>query len=252
MNDNRDDNGQMDNLLNRIQGVAREEDTAIAGYATHVTPLSVETRGRITDLILAQQAREKVKTPAMDELALHRRLRSRRAFSVAAVGIGAAAAALMFWVRPDAEGTALPGYVVMASGGVMDVRGGAPGATQDEGPVAPTQRVRAQTELLVTCRPETAVVGQVAARAFLVDGANGSPKVSEVRPRVRVATTGAVELRVAGSDLLGRGGGRATLRVVVGRPDALRAVDGRAAVNATGGDGIRWLAVPLDVEPSTP
>ena len=155
------------------------------------------------------------------------RARSRKSFVLTVGGLGVAAAAaavFMIGMRPSGEGGPLPAYAVSASGGVAELRGGKPEATEAGGTTTtPTERLRAESELRVICRPDSAIAGPVAVRAFFVQGAD----VDEVTPAVQLAATGAAELRVRGADLVGRHRGHGNLRVVVGRPGAVRAVDAR-------------------------
>jgi len=270
----------MNALLNSLRAVAREDDAETARFPVELTPsLSEATREQITAQILKAQARDRqIRTgtpsrssPAMgaataagpddgdpvdDALAERRRLRaqSRRSIVMGGGGLAlAAAAALMLWMRPTAEPEALPAYSVTASGGVAEVRGGAADSTLPDGQTTPTERLRAASELRVTCRPDVALEGPVAARAFFVQGTT----IEEVKPRIQVAATGAVELRLPGSELTGRYQGQGALRVVIGRPDTLRTIDPRTAafdaaagapVAANGSDR-RWLTVPLDLSP---
>jgi hypothetical protein len=172
----------------------------------------------------------------------------------------AAAAAFVMWMRPanqtgSQEGSpdgSLPAYFVSASGGVAELRGGTSESADAEGATtASVQRLRTESELRVICRPDNAITGPLAVRAFFVQGDH----VDEVAPLIQLAPTGAAELRLRGSDLLPRHRGRGTLRVVVGRPADIRAVVPQMAATGsadTSGpaarqDGRRWLAVPLDL-----
>jgi hypothetical protein len=125
---------------------------------------------------------------------------------------------------------------------VVDTRAPAPVDDAADGRTARAQRLSAQSELQIACRPETAVAGPVAVRAFFVH----SGAFDEVRPDVEVAATGAVALRIRGSALLAHHRGPGELRVVVGRPAAVSAVT--TPLQVTNGEGYRWLSVPIDVE----
>jgi hypothetical protein len=83
----------------------------------------------------------------------------------------------------------------------------------------------------------------VAARAFVVQG----DEASEVAANAQVAPTGAIELRFRGTDLIGARRGAATLRVIVGRPEALQALPARRSLPASAVADPRWrvLTVPL-------
>jgi len=249
----------MEALLNAMRAVAREDDVAIAGFSGDAAALSADERGRIAERILALQAEARpastvtdARTGAdartVDRLAA-RRGRPRRSAGVwAGAGVAlAAAAALVLWLRPhpvsNVDGDAgLPAYAITATGGVADVRGPAPGVVV-EGRTAPAQRVRPQSELDIACRPDSAVTGPVAVRAFLVHGG----AVDEVHPALQVAATGAVALRLRGAELVALHTGDAELRVVIGRPAAVTAIAAPPTA-ASDGEGARWLTVPLRLE----
>ena len=112
--------------------------------------------------------------------------------------------------------------------------------------VAQEQRLDPDSTRVVAARPETAVTGTVAARAFVVQGDGDA---TEVAPNAQVAPTGAIELRFRGADLIGTRHGAARLRVVVGRPEALRALPARSP-SAVADPRWRELTVPLDLGPS--
>jgi hypothetical protein len=240
-----DDGEDVNRFLNAIRTVAREEDAEIASFPTELAPvLSAVTRTRIADQIIANLS----STGDALELRRQARQRSRRTFVLSAGGLAVAAAAgLMMWMRPsgDGPGAGLPLYAVSASGGVAELRGAKPDALDAAGTTTATQRLRPESELRVTCRPDTAIEGPVAVRAFFVQGGND---VTEVRPLVVLAASGAAELRLRGVDLLGQHRGHGDLRVVVGRPDAVRTLDLRAAIAPSGATTLRWLTVPLDLQ----
>jgi len=279
----------MDKLLNALRVVAREEDAAAAACpADQVPEISASLRAQIAaeavrqlsrvptvGVIPAQSDSAALSPVAGDQLRGRRdrrvSQRSRRmAWSLGTAAL-AAAAALLLWIRAptapagsDGAG-ALPDYAVVASGGLADTRGGGQPSGSDDATAttAAPVRLNGSSELRVIGRPESAVVGPVAARAFVVrDGV-----ATEVVPTVQIAATGAVELRLRGAQLNGglsaAGGTLAnrsavsrTLRVVVGRPEAIRAVvPADAVAGAAPGRSRpqeaaerRWLTVPLDLK----
>jgi hypothetical protein len=174
----------------------------------------------------------------------------------------AAAALVALWMRPAARvGDApLPGYAVAASGGVAELRGARAEGTKDgtkagaddgadeaadRATTARSARLRPESELRVTLRPQRAVAGPVAVRAFFLQGGD----VEELRPAIEVAPSGAAELRLRGADLVGRHRGAGILRVVVGRVAAVGALGATAAVGAgSDGSSLRWLTVPVALE----
>ncbi|MEP6655326.1 MAG: hypothetical protein ABJA82_18315 [Myxococcales bacterium] len=285
----------MTKLLNAVRLVAREEDElADACPDDQVPVVSPAVRADITRELWGAISRTRggaAAGPALDDgdpwdrvgarraEEARRQTRRRMAWSMATVGV-AAAAALVMWIRQspapvtDDGATGLPDYAIAASGGVAETRGPAPATGMDEAATATTTtapvRLSPSSELRVTCRPDTAVPGPLAVRAFLVrDGA-----AREVFPQIQVATSGAVDLRLPGAQLHGGPAtvtaageaGRPTgeLLVVVGRPqavhdvgpgDVLKGASGRFRPGAAG-DAVqrdqRWLAVPLAVRPSWP
>jgi hypothetical protein len=150
---------------------------------------------------------------------------------------------MALWLRPLPPDPALPPYAITASGGVREQRGTA-APTGRDATAAALQRVRPESELVVTLRPESAVEGSVAARAFLVQGA----EVTDVPAPTRVAPSGAVELRLRGADLVGQRRGPAVLNVLVGRPRAVAAATPRALESVTSSPGVRVLTVPVDLD----
>ena len=243
----------MEALLNAIRTTAREDDVAIAEFSGEAAALSSEERARIAERILALQAAAPLTSAVTDSRAgtdarivdqlgarRGRPRRSTRLWAGAGVAL-AAAAALVLWMRPHPVATGLPAYAISASGGVADLRGPAPGVVV-EGQTAPVQRLRPQSELEIACRPDSAVAGPVAARVFFVHGG----VVEELRPDVQVAPTGAVALRIRGSELVALHIGQAELRVVIGRPAVVGAIASPPA--ASDGEGARWLTVPLRLE----
>ena len=182
---------------------------------------------------------------------------SRRAWVKFALP-AAAAAGLVLAFRglfdPSGALPPLPTYEVSARGGIKELRQGErelPGAVVDA--TARPERVGLQSELVVGCRPATAVDGPVAARAFVFrDGDAAS--AAEIAYQAQTAGSGALEIRVrpfagVAATVDAAGPVRWTLRVAVGRPThvaQLAASD--AAVRApTDGPTLRWLTVPLDL-----
>jgi len=165
---------------------------------------------------------------------------ARRRAIFAASGLIAAAAALALWVRFPRQDEPLPPYTVAVEGGTKDIRSGdAPAA--DETAVAPPQRISNHSELVVTVRPDTIVSGPVEARAFLVQGVMST----EVFGSIRVAPSGAVRLVFTGAALADRLNGKAVLRVLVGRPRAIRAVDSEAVRGQPASNAVRAVLIPL-------
>jgi hypothetical protein len=172
------------------------------------------------------------------------RRQRQRPWALAIGGLAVAAALVVGLAVPSEDRTPLPVYGVSAAGGMKEYRG-AHDDPDEESVVATVQRVGADTELRIVCRPQSAASGQVTARAFLVrDGQS-----EEIRPKLRIAQTGAIELTVRGSDLGARGGtGSGKLRIAVSRPEHVSEIDPKAAVEATLGANLRWLTVPVELD----
>jgi hypothetical protein len=172
------------------------------------------------------------------------RRQRQRPWALALGGLAVAAALIVGLVVPSEDHTPLPVYGVSAAGGIKEYRG-AHDDPDEESVVATVQRVGADTELRIVCRPQSAASGQVTARAFLVrDGQS-----EEIRPKLRIAQTGAIELTVRGSDLgAGGGTGSGKLRIAVSRPEHVSEIDPKAAVEATLGTNLRWLTVPVELD----
>jgi hypothetical protein len=172
------------------------------------------------------------------------RRQRQRPWALAIGGLAVAAALVVGLAVPSEDHTPLPVYGVSAAGGIKEYRG-AHDDPDEESVVATVQRVGADTELRIVCRPQSAASGQVTARAFLVrDGQS-----EEIRPKLRIAQTGAIELTVRGSDLGARGGtGSGKLRIAVSRPEHVSEIDPKAAVEATLGANLRWLTVPVELD----
>ncbi|HEY8924432.1 MAG TPA: hypothetical protein VIU64_08630, partial [Polyangia bacterium] len=139
---------------------------------------------------------------------------------------------------------------VSASGGVAELRGGPLDATDPADTAgsqqAPLQRLRADSELRVVCRPDNPITGAVAVRAFFVRGEDAE----EVSPVVRLAPTGAADLRLRGASLLSRHKGPGALVIVLGRSADIAALSPRqvaAGGPAATSDRLRRLTVPLDL-----
>ena len=94
-------------------------------------------------------------------------------------------------------------------------------------------------------RPATAVEGALAVRTFVVDGTT----VHELVPSVELAPSGAAEIHVSPGTTVAAGT-HALLRVLVGRPDDVKATaPSDAAGTPADASGRRWLTVPVDVAP---
>ena len=252
---------EMSPLLETVGAYAREEEAEIGTYAANTShALSDVAREGAVQKILALQARERADgiaaapgdlprsgPPVALVRAVRRPWRLKSGLLAAAGGLVAVAVALTLWMHPSPGELSLPAYSVAARGGIKQARGVDGDGPDDGRTMAPEQQVEADSVLVVAARPETAVTGTVAARAFVVQGDDAS----EIPSNAQVAPTGAIELRFRGAELIGGRHGAASLRVVVGRPEALRQFPARPILPAaTVADG-RWrvLTVPLGLPP---
>jgi hypothetical protein len=252
---------EMSPLLGVVSTFAREEETEIGTYAANTSyAVSDVARESAVLKILALQARERAHAPAVSNAnssparsviplvrSVPRQRRVGRSLLVAAGGLGAAALALCLWMHPMVQdpSLSLPAYSIAARGGIKDARGGAAAGADEARTTTSAQRLNAESQLVVAARPDTAVTGAVAARAFVVQGAS----VTEVAPNAQVAPTGAIELRFQGGDLIGSRHGAASLRVIVGRPDALRELPAQTSMDPSSKADAPWrtLTVPLEL-----
>jgi hypothetical protein len=248
---------EMSPLLDTVGAFAREEEAEIGTYAANTSHiLSDVARESAVQKILALQARERTERSADDDsgvarpvaaiaLVQDRPRRSRLKSGLLAVagGCGAVAVALVLWLHPAPGELALPAYSIAARGGIKQARGVAADGAEDGKRVVEEQQLEPDSLLVVTARPETAVDGTVAARVFVVQG----DQATEVAPNAQVAPTGAIELRFRGADLIGARHGAASLRVIVGRPEALQALPAGPGLPASAVTDARWrvLTVPL-------
>jgi hypothetical protein len=241
----------VDTLLTRLRALAKQEQDETGMPDELRTPLSRAERDEIVAAVLATGGS---RTATVTPLAPRR---SRRRVWLAIALPVAAAAGLVLVARPwvDSSGSlpVLPTYEVTARGGMKEVRGGESESPGAAGATSRPERVGPQTEIVVGCRPATAVEGPVAARAFVFrDGAGGS--VAEIAPQVQTAPSGALEIRVRPLAAVTPVPGAAapvrwTLRVAVGRPDHVAKLAPSDAVAGTPADAaaVRWLTVPLDL-----
>jgi len=252
---------EMSPLLASVGAFAREEEAEIGTYAANTShALSDVARESAVQKILALQARERAERASSSDgdvpgagapiallRAAPRPSRLKSGLLAVAGGFVAVAVALALWLHPAPGELSLPAYSVAARGGIKQARGAVADGADDGRTVAPEQQLEPESVLIVAARPETAVTGTVAARAFVVQG----DEATEVAPNAQVAPTGAIELRFLGSDLIGARHGTASLRLFVGRPEALRVLPARPAAAPPGDSDPRWrvLTVPLDLPP---
>jgi hypothetical protein len=223
----------MKTLFDSIQALAREAEAEEATLPADAIPrLSRGDHERIAQSLLrARTARLPTR-------------RSRVLFYFASLSVGIAAM-LAFWVRPSSGDRVFPAYTVAASGGAKEARGAGSPAPVPSATAAP-QTVRGDTELTVELRPDAAVSGPVAARAYLSRGGS----VSELDVPYQAAPSGALQMVIRSPVLHGQGAGQAVLNVIVGRPEAVAAVDPHVVGKDLSGPGWRAVSVPLVFETS--
>jgi hypothetical protein len=243
--------GEMSALLDALGKLAREEQAIGLTVSPEVIPvLSGTAKDRIASRILQvqldeQKIQRRMSTSSTFQLVAKKRRPVFARWKLAFGSVAAAAAVLVLVLNGPAQDhySALPGYAVSATGGVKTMRGGAANGLDEESAVTPVQIIGRDTELKVFCRPQTAVGGAIAVRAFFVrDGQS-----NEIRPRVRMAPTGAVELTARANDVFEGAPTHGSVRIVVGRPDAVRAMNPNRALDATSPvPEARWLTVPVE------
>jgi hypothetical protein len=243
--------GEMSALLDALGKLAREEQAFGLTLSPESIPvLSESAKDRIASRILEVQLAEQKSTlraPTGSTFQLvakkHRPVFARWKLAFGSVAAAAAILVLLLNGPSQDHNGALPGYAVSATGGVKTMRGGAASGADDESAVTPVQILGRDTELKMFCRPQTAVGGAIAVRAFFVrDGQS-----NEIRPRVRMAPTGAVELTAKANDVFEGAPTHGSVRIVVGRPDAVRAMNPIRALDGTSPvPEARWLTVPVE------
>ena len=244
----------MSALLDALGKLAREEQAIGSTLSPDLIPtLSATDLDRIANRIGQVQRAEQMPRgePAAGVSTYRLVAKKRRAtppiWKLAFGSVAAAAAVLVVVMNGPSQDhySALPGYGVTATGGVKTLRGGPASGLDEESAVAAVQVLGRDTELKVFCRPQTAVGGAIAVRAFFVrDGQS-----TEIRPGVRIAPTGAIELTARANDVFGGIPAHGNLRVVVGRPEAVRAMNPNLALDGPpAASDARWLTVPVEAQ----
>jgi hypothetical protein len=237
----------VENLVLELRKAARAEAKDEAQITAMLAPLTAEERDQIAAAILKSPAGASTRTtvPSAPVTSLAEARRKRTRWTMIGVPLAAAAGLALVFALPSRHTSTeppLPGYEVSALGGLKEFRGGEPTATAPSA-VAHPERIGRDTELTVRLRPATAVEGALAVRAFVIEGT----AVRELAPSVELAPSGAAEVHVRPGTTLATGT-HATLRVLVGRPDDVKAAaPAEAAGTPAEANGRRWLTVPLDV-----
>ena len=241
-----EDNEEMRKLLTALRSAAKEEDLALARMPQEAyPPLSTERRAAIADRLLRGPNDIVPPTVSLDR----RRRRSVPRFMALIVGPLAAAVALVMVVRSFSGdgGAALPDYGISARGGIKEMRGAVPDAPPLAGTVAPIQRLRPESRLVVMAKPAGAVEGPVAIRAFAVQ----ATRADEVWPQVQMTASGEVEIRAPVAEVFGTRTGQWDLVVLIGRAETLRKAgptDALAGQSSPARGNWRRLSVPLQLE----
>ncbi len=211
-------------LLQDLRGAARRADAAVA-KADLEAPLGPAFVDHVAARILAERGSAEAK---------RRAAKARRSrvvsFTGGFAGLAAAAALALFVgaSHRSTEGADLPGYAITASGGQDTVRGAA---------VTPTSEVTVAlgAPLAIEMRPREDVGAVLDVHAFAVRGG----KANDAHAAIRVAPSGAVDVRGTASDLAGAAPGDADVVVIVARSGAT--LDARAV--AEGASIPRGVAV---------
>jgi hypothetical protein len=234
----------VERLVLGLRATAKADAEAVVP-PLEVAPLSAVERDEIVAAILSAPTagRTTREISGVTSLAAVRRRRSRWVAIAAPLAVAAGLALVLgLPSRHSPAFSPLPAYDVSALGGLKEVRGG--GAVPAPSANAPTERVARDTDLTIRLRPATAVDGALAVRAFLIAEVGASTQ--ELVASVDLAPSGAAEIHVRPG--ASAPAGRATVRVLVGRPDDVRAATpADAAGSPTDGSARRWLTVPIDV-----
>jgi hypothetical protein len=159
-----------------------------------------------------------------------RPMRSR--IGMAAAGLALAAGVALFFGLSDRE-TGLPLYALDSSGAATSR---APAAAA----VACVVRADTRGSFELLARPNDAVVGPIAAKAFIVRGAEVQPFEGDLE----LAAKGSVRLTGENRALTGA----SELRIVVGRPDLIGPTDARAKAGAPSASGRGWQVLRCSIE----
>jgi hypothetical protein len=224
----------MDQLLKALRDTARAEDRAeeaALGELGTAGALDEAARDRIAAAIS--------ETPTGVVSLEGRRRAKRRWVTWLAVPLAAAAAVLLVVFPRPPEAAMLPGYELVATGGVREVRG-----VEEELP-SRLQRLGPRSVLDVKLRPATTVEGTVLVAAFAVQG----DRVEPVSPAIVVAESGAVSVRAEAGAVFGDRRGRWDLRILLIRPQLAMKLPKLAAGGAGSGRGWQRLTVPIELVP---
>lgn len=242
----RGDNDDMDALFAELRDTARQEEAEISSVpSSFASPLSGEERETIAAAMVAALARGNVgtgKAPPLPAPTVESRRRRSRRWLWPIVLLPLAALVLVLRSATGPSFAPLPAYALDVQGGLRDTRGAAPEALAATARV-PLQRVSPDTELVIVVRPVVAVDGQVASRAFLIRG----DRAEEIAAVEQVSLSGSVETRVRPAGRALGLPGPALLRIVVGRPAAVRAISPGESARCVDGPDARWLMVPLEL-----
>jgi hypothetical protein len=223
----------MDQILKALRDTAREEDRAeraALGEPGRVPALDEAARARIAGAIL------EVPAPVVS---LDERRRARRRWAGLLVIPLAAAAGVLLMAHPrSSPPSTLPGYELVATGGLREVRGPADEPGQ-------LQRLSPGSILEVKLRPASAVDGEVVGAAFLVQG----DRIEPVDADIQVVASGAASVRAEAAPVFGDRRGRWELRILLARPALAKQLPALAADPRQSGPGWQRLSVPIELVP---
>lgn len=242
-----DDNLVSAKLFAGLRTVAREQADDLAKVPAELTaPPSEGERDAILRAIAGADARwaDSPKASGVAGAATPPVLPSRpwsiRRFAVVGSFVAAAAVTLLLTSSRGVHAPPLPGYSMAVSGDLKEFRGPnrAPSQGADSIP-----RADARSEIVLVCRPDVAVQGPIASRAFLVEGQS----VREISTRTQTSPTGSLEIRFNPVKDAAAEPGQWSLRVAVGRPDRVQALATSTAFAPVDDKEVIWLKGALEV-----
>jgi hypothetical protein len=124
------------------------------------------------------------------------------------------------------------------------MRGADPAPDAPVQAIAPNQRLRPESRLIVVAHPAAPAQGPVAVRVFVLQAA----RADEVWPQVHIEPSGEVEIRAPVAEVFGHRTGQWNLVVLIGRPAALSQIDPATAPTRSPDPAWRRLTVPLAFE----
>lgn len=242
-----DDNLVSAKLFAGLRSVAREQADDLAKVPAELTaPPSEGERNAILRAIAGSDAPWPDSSgagtavgPAIPSVRPSRPWSIRR-FALVGSFVAAAAVTLLLVQSRGVHAPPLPGYSMALSGDLKEFRGPNRNPAQGSDSIP---RADARSEIVLVCRPDVAVQGPIASRAFLIQGQS----VREISTRTQTSATGSLEIRFNPVKDAAAEPGQWSLRVAVGRPDRVHDLASSAAFGAVDDKEVTWLKGELEV-----